>query len=239
MSSFWQLHINKYKEDAEREKKEAALNGGVVEKKTVAPTHMKPHEEEVVEYESDETPPPEKKRRKRVRLSRVPEKKQPPPPQQQQQQAAVPSTIQPASINTAPPAKKNLKRKQGPPDMDDMDAFRHCKQLLGIRDISEAYPLFDAPTKTAVNKAMKSMITGEFKQYLTQEEKADILSKKKDYEKVLAKKRNPFQGKRRHVGERLLSFVASNDPADSDSSDSDHGGCDKEKAAPIIDWTGW
>ena len=155
------------------------------------------------------------------------------------------------SIDPPPPPKKRLaKEKTGPKtslirrrqesksdddDMPDDEIVRHGKELAKIRDLNVAYPLLSQRSQMAVKKGIKHMVSGRLREHLTESEKRSIDSKRRDYEKAVSvrKKRNPFDGRRKHVGETYRKFMADINLVQDDSSSSsssDDGG---------LDWSSW
>ncbi|ELT90333.1 hypothetical protein CAPTEDRAFT_210559 [Capitella teleta] len=125
-------------------------------------------------------------------------------------------------------------------DMDDDELVTEGKSLASIRDMDKVYPLLNSRSKVAVRKGLVNMVSGGFRDHLTTEERKKIASCKRDYEKVCSRrrKRNPFEGKRKHVGEKYQKFmsevnVVKDDDSSSTSSEEGEGGSDR------LDWTKW
>lgn len=155
------------------------------------------------------------------------------------------------SIDPPPPPKKRLaKEKTGPKtslirrpqdsksdddDMPDDEIVRHGKELAKIRDLNVAYPLLSHRSQVAVKKGLKHMVSGRLRDHLTESEKRSIDSKRRDYEKAASarKKRNPFDGKRKHVGETYRKFMADINLVQDDSSSSSSSGDSG------LDWSSW
>lgn len=125
-------------------------------------------------------------------------------------------------------------------DMDDDELVTEGKRLASIRDMDKVYPLLNSRSKVAVRKGLVNMVSGGFRDHLTTEERKKIASRKRDYEKVCSRRRNrnPFEGKRKHVGETYQKFmsevnVVKDDDSSSTSSAEGEGGSDR------LDWTKW
>lgn len=120
------------------------------------------------------------------------------------------------SVSAPPKGMRRMKRTQKDTrsdqdsDMDDEELVREGKKLTAIRDMDKVYPLLNKRSKTAVRKGLINMVSGSFREHLTPEEKKKMASHKRDYNKVCSrrKQRNPFEGKRKHVGETYQKFMA-------------------------------
>lgn len=128
--------------------------------------------------------------------------------------------------------KHRLSSSDSDVDMGEDEIVGLGKKLVNIRDLDKAYPLLNTRARSAVTMGVRKMINGGFRDHLTQEEKKSIAERKRDYEKICKskKKRNPFEGKRKHVGDTYRKFMTEVKLVSESSSSSDEGGGN-------IDWT--
>lgn len=150
-------------------------------------------------------------------------------------------TVQRVRAISAPPLRMSQKGRgqvdsEYDTDMDDDELVREGKKLAEIRDMDKVYPLLNPRSRVAVRKGLVKMVSGGFREHLTAEEKKKISSRKRDYDKVCSrrKKRNPFEGKRKHVGETYKKFMSEVNLVqdDTSSTSSDDGG-------DTLDWAKW
>jgi hypothetical protein len=211
---------------------EKAKSEAASKKKDSAPVHKKKKELEEAELddphgvdeEAASAPPPIKRKvpkfRREAKESPPAPSSSPPSPPHQTQEVSAPPTKKKG-------AKYKRKRRDSDEDTDpgEFETFKICKDLNKIKDLENAYPHLDRSAQTAIRNGMRSVVQGGLRNYLNDDEKKAIVSRKADYNKVLSrggrKKYNPFVGKRKHIGDhfrKLISEVRAQTSSSSDSS---------------------
>ena len=216
---------------------EKAKSEAMQKKKDSAPPPKKKNKKEEEEEEQvddhdveeeEEAASPAPRKRKVPKFRREPKESIPAPASpstQTQQEVSAPSTKKKGG-------KYKRKRQDSDEDTDpgEFETFKLCKDLNKIKDIENAYPHLHRSAQTAIRNGMRSVVQGGLRNYLNEDEKKAIVSRKADYNKVLSrggrKKYNPFVGKRKHIGDhfrKLISEVRAQSSSSSDSSSNEDG----------------
>ena len=201
--------------------------------KKKAPSSKQKEEET---HEHSPAPAPHAKRAKTVKYQRH---ASPLPPPSSHASEVVAQAAAPPPIEAAKKGKYKRKRQDSDEDSDpgEFETFKMCKELNKIKDIENAYPYLGRQYQTAIRNGMRSVVQGGLRTYLNEDEKKAIMSKKDDYNKVLAKGGrkvyNPYVGKRKFMGDHFRKIIKEvRVQSDSDSS-SDEG------AESTLNWDGF
>jgi hypothetical protein len=135
------------------------------------------------------------------------------------------------NLSKSTKSKVSVKRKRQADDaIDDDVMLTHGKQLLGIPSLDKAYPHLRKKSKRVITQGVKRMIDGNFDGQLSEKEKQLIAENRKKFQKVVNKKKNPFEKKRKIVGDIYSRFIkeayleeatSSDSTSDTDSTSSD------------------
>jgi hypothetical protein len=138
-----------------------------------------PEEEEEEEYEEDDdTPVRQRGSRRTARLKRTPRR-------------------------TAQVKRKRKKNE----DLDDETVVTVGNQLSDIKGLDKVYPLFGRKTKRVVQQGVKRIMDGTYKDWLYPNERKLVKRNKDKFETVTTKKKNPFDKKRKVVGDVYSRFM--------------------------------